>query len=101
MIPIKNRGDAVRFAVYVQPRASRTEIAGIHGDALKIRLAAPPVEGEANAELVSSLAKVLGVPKSAVRIVRGHRGRRKVLEVAGVNAESVNSILRRVTGRKL
>jgi uncharacterized protein (TIGR00251 family) len=59
----------VRFRVHVQPRASRTEIVGRHGAALKVRLHAPPVDGAANDELISFLAKALGVSRRAVRIV--------------------------------
>ncbi len=84
---------AVRFTVYVQPRASRSEVAGEHGDAVKIRLAAPPVEGAANKELVTFLAKKLGVPKSAIRIVSGERGRRKILEVSGITVRSVREAM--------
>lgn len=83
----------VRFSVRVQPRASRTDIAGIHGNAIKIRVAAPPVEGAANQELVSFLAKQLGVPRAAVRIARGETGRQKVIEVAGVQAETVRRLV--------
>ncbi len=83
----------VRFPVYVQPRASRSEVAGEHGDAVKIRLAAPPVEGAANKELVTFLAKKLGVPKSAIRIVSGERGRRKILEVSGITVRSVREAM--------
>jgi uncharacterized protein (TIGR00251 family) len=91
MFPIDKdgQGKAVRFLVYVQPRASRTEIAGDHGDALKIRLAAPPVEGAANAELISFLAKRLGVSKSAVRLLRGQRGRQKLVEVDGLDPKEL------------
>jgi uncharacterized protein len=74
----------VRIRVRVQPRASRTEIVGEHDGALRIRVAAPPVEGEANAELVRFLAKRLGVVKSRVRIVAGETGRSKTVEVDGV-----------------
>lgn len=94
-MPVRiTQGDGgVRFAVHAQPRASRTELAGPHGDAIRIRLAAPPVEGAANAELVSFLAKLLGVPRSAVRVVTGRRGRRKTVEVAGVDAGDVRARL--------
>ncbi len=68
-------------------------MAGTHGDALKIRLAAPPVEGAANRELIDFLARRLGVPKSAVRIVKGERGRDKLIEVAGVSEEEVKARL--------
>ncbi len=77
----------------VQPRASRTEVAGPHGGALRIRLAAPPVDGEANAELVAFLARCLHVPKAAVTIVRGGTARRKVVEVAGVGVAEVEAAL--------
>lgn len=93
MLEIEARDGAVRFAVYARPRASRTEIAGVHGDAIRIRLAAAPVEGAANAELVSFLSKKLAVPKSAVRIVSGTRGKRKVIEVSGLSGESVRRAL--------
>lgn len=83
----------MRLQVQVQPRASRTEVAGPHGGALRIRLAAPPVDGEANAELVAFLAKRLHVPRAAVTIVRGGTGRRKVVEVAGVGVAEAAAAL--------
>ncbi len=86
---VETRSGAVRFHVHVRPRASRTECAGLHGDAVKVRVAAPPVEGAANAELIAFLARKLGVPRSAVRIVTGDRGRRKTVEVTGVDPDQV------------
>ena len=83
----------VEIALHIQPRASRTEVIGAHGDALKIRLAAPPVDGEANEELVRFLAKTLGVPKSAVTIARGATGRRKVVRVDGIDPASTTTKL--------
>lgn len=83
----------MRLQLHVQPRASRTEVAGPHGGALRIRLAAQPVDGEANAELVAFLARRLRVPKAAVTIVRGETGRRKVVEVAGVIAADAAAAL--------
>ena len=74
----------VEVALYIQPRASRTEVVGVHGDAFKLRLAAPPVDGEANDELVRFLAKLFGVSKSAVTILSGETGRRKRVRVEGV-----------------
>ena len=93
MVRIEARVDGVRFEVRVQPRASRTEFAGPHGEAVKIRLAAPPVEGAANAELIAFLAKRLGVSRSAVMIVRGERGRDKVVEVEGISQADVQALL--------
>ena len=85
--------DGVRLTLHVQPRASRTELAGRHGDALKVRIAAPPVDGAANAELVRFLAELLGVAKSAVEIVSGESGRRKVVAVHGVGLEAARRVL--------
>jgi uncharacterized protein (TIGR00251 family) len=79
----------VTFAVRVVPRASRNEIAGIHGDALKIRLTAPPVEGRANEALIAFLAKRLGVRKAQVEIVAGATSRRKVIRVIGLSGQEV------------
>jgi hypothetical protein len=70
--------------VHVVPRARTTDIAGRHGDALKIRVAAAPVDGAANDELVRYLAERLAVPRSAVTIAAGHTGRRKTVKVAGL-----------------
>ena len=67
--------------VHVQPGAARTEVAGLHGDCLKIRLAARPIDGEANACLVGFLAEVLGVAKRAVSIDSGAASRRKRVSV--------------------
>lgn len=82
-----------RIDVYVQPRASRTQIAGMHDGRLKIRLAAPPVDGAANAELVSFIAMRLGIAKSQVRVVARQTSRRKVIEVDGVSQTAVEAAL--------
>jgi len=73
----------VTLTLHVQPGASRTEVAGVHGDALKIRLAAPPVDGKANAALIAFIAQRLALPKSAVTLKSGQTSRRKRLEVPG------------------
>lgn len=83
----------VRFAVYIQPRASRTELAGMHGDAIKIRVTAPAVENAANRSLLEFIAEQLGVAKGLVRIVSGATSRRKVVEVDGVTANLVSDKL--------
>lgn len=72
------------LVVHVVPRARTTAVAGRHGEALKIRLAAPPVDGAANDELVRFLADRLNVPRSAVTIAAGRAGRRKTVKIAGV-----------------
>jgi uncharacterized protein (TIGR00251 family) len=79
----------VRLTLHVQPRASRTEVAGRHGDALKMRLAAPPVDGAANEELVRFLAERLKVPRSAVTLLAGRTSRRKLVAARGVSIEEV------------
>lgn len=93
-LPVSVRGGAVRFAVRVQPRASRSEVVGLHGDALKIRLAAPPVDGAANEALVELLATLLGVPRRAVRIESGLANRSKLVEVDGVDVGDVRRLAR-------
>lgn len=82
-----------QLVVHVQPRARRSEVAGRHGDAVKIRLAAPPVDGAANEELVRFLAEQLGVPRSAVRIAHGLTGRRKTVVVEGLTADALTHAL--------
>lgn len=74
-----------RLAVVVQPRAPKSEVAGRYGDAVKVRIAAPPVDHAANEELVRFLAEQLGVRRSAIRITHGASGRRKVVTVDGVS----------------
>ena len=88
-LTVRGGADRVRFAVRVQPRASRSEIVGLHGDALKVRLSAPPVDGAANEALVELVADALGVAKRAVRIVSGESSRSKTVEVEGVTAAAV------------
>jgi uncharacterized protein (TIGR00251 family) len=79
----------VRFDVRVQPRASRSEVVGEQEGALRVRLAAPPVDGAANEALVELLAELLHVAKRDIRIVTGATSRRKVVEVDGVTPEQV------------
>jgi len=79
--------------VLVQPRASRTRAVGEHDGRLKVQLAAPPVDGEANAALVAFLAGALGVRKGDIAIVRGETGRRKTVRVAGSSAAAAVAAL--------
>ena len=73
---------ALVLTLHVQPGAKRTEVAGVHGDALKVRLAAPPVDGKANAALLRYLADAFGVPQRGVTLVRGEISRQKTVRVA-------------------
>jgi uncharacterized protein len=82
-----------RVVVHVQPRARRTEVAGLHGDAVKVRVAAPPADGAANGELVRFVAERLGVARGAVRIAAGATSRRKVVEVDGRDGAAVRRAL--------
>jgi uncharacterized protein len=82
----------ITLTLHIQPGAKKTEFAGLHGDALKIRLAAPPVDGKANEALLKFLAEVLHLPKSAVILKSGQTSRRKVLEVSGATTASIASL---------
>ena len=77
MSSIKETAQGIAFNVFVQPRSSKNEIIGRYGDALKIKLTAPPVAGAANRLCVKILAKCIGVPRSSLEIVSGHTGRNK------------------------
>jgi uncharacterized protein (TIGR00251 family) len=83
----------VRIDVYVQPRASKTELAGMHDGVVKIRIAAPAIENAANQALVEFVAQQLGIAKRSVRVVSGGASRRKVLEIDGVTAEVIAAAL--------
>src|SRR5439155_3456 len=83
------RGFMARLVVHVVPRARRTEVSGWHGDAIKIKVAAPPVEGAANAELVRFVAERVGVTRGAVTIASGAAARRKTVAVEGVTADAL------------
>lgn len=72
----------LHLTVHVQPGAKTTACAGIHGDALKIRLAAPPVDGKANQALITWLAKTLACPQNTIELIRGQSSRRKTLSIA-------------------
>ena len=85
--------DGVSILVAASPRASRTEVAGIAGGRLRVRVAAPPVEGAANEELVRFLARSLGVPRSAVAVTAGAAGRRKTVVIRGVTAAAAQRLL--------
>lgn len=79
----------ITLTLHIQPGAKKTEFAGLHGDALKIRLAAPPVDGKANEALIRFVAETLALPKSAVSLKSGLASRRKVLEIQGAKPEAV------------
>ena len=94
MIRISTQEGAVTFTVRVVPRASRNEFAGVQGEALRVRLTAPPVEGAANKALVKLLAEVLEITAHDIDIVAGHTGRQKVVRVADLTAHELEARLR-------
>jgi uncharacterized protein (TIGR00251 family) len=77
MIQIQNHPKGITFKIYVQPRSSQNTVAGIHGDALKIKLTAPPVDNAANKMCVKFLARCLDLPKSSIEIISGQTSRSK------------------------
>lgn len=81
--------DGVILRVRVQPRASRDEVVGVHGDALKVRITAPPVEGAANTHLLTVLAKRLGVPRGRLELRTGSTSRLKSIAIQGISAAEV------------
>jgi len=89
MIPIRDTPQGASFAVRVQPRARKNAIAGGIGDALKIALTAPPVEGRANEACIEFLAEFLKVPRSSITIAAGQSSRNKVVRVRGLTAAEV------------
>ena len=91
-LTVRERAGLLRLDVRVQPRASRSELAGVHGGALKVRLQAPPVDGAANDALVVLIAESLGVPRARVRIVAGATSRTKVVEIEGVQRAAVEEL---------
>lgn len=91
---IQETNDGIVFKVTIQPRASQNEIMGLQGDALKIRLTAPPIEGAANKMCIAFLAKLLKVRKSDVEIVRGQSARTKKILLRSATREKIESFLK-------
>lgn len=78
----------ITFALRVQPRAKRNQVVGELGDALKIAVSAPPVEGRANEACIALFAELLKVPRSSITIASGQNSRRKIVRVAGITADN-------------
>ncbi len=79
----RRSGEVITLTLHVQPGAKRSEIAGLHGEALKLRLAAPPIEGRANEALLKFIAELFGVPLRQVELRQGGQSRHKVVAVTG------------------
>lgn len=93
MVKLSATNESISFGVRVQPRASRSEVAGELDGALKVRLAAPPVDGEANEELVRFLAKLFAVSRQRVSIFSGLTSKNKLIRVEGMTADNGEKIL--------
>jgi len=93
LIPLRESAEGVAFAVKVHPRAKRDAITGELGDALKVSLTAPPVDGRANEACIEFFAKLLKVPRASVTIASGQTSRNKVIRVLGLRAEQIRERL--------
>ena len=89
MIPIEDSATGASFAIKVHPRANKTAITGEVGDALKLSITAPPVDGKANQACIDFFAKLLKVPRSSITIASGQSSRRKVIRIAGMSGEEL------------
>jgi hypothetical protein len=93
VIPIQESSEGATFAVKVHPRAKKNAITGEIGDALKVSLTAPPLDGKANDACIEFFAKLLKVPRASVTIASGHSGRRKVIRVMGLSVEQIRKCI--------
>jgi uncharacterized protein (TIGR00251 family) len=92
--------DATRLRLRVSPGAKRGAVVGRHGDGWKVRVVAPPEAGRANAEVVRLIATAVSVPPHSVRLVSGHRGRDKIVELAGIDATLTERRLASAAGKE-
>jgi len=94
MIQFVEKDGAITVSVRVAPRASRSEIVGEHNGALRVRIAAPPVDGAANENLVHTLAKALGVPRGGVEIMSGHQSKNKTVRIRGIDRSRLERLIK-------
>ena len=97
MVPVKDISGGATFAVKVQPRARKNAITGTVGDALKLSLTAPPVEGRANQAVIEFFADLFEIPRSSVTIACGATSRNKRIYISGVNSENVRRRLQEIS----
>ncbi len=90
---VVERSEGIEIRIFVQPRASKTEIIGLHGEALKIRIAAPPVDGQVNVELCRYLARQFGIPQKDVQVKSGVSSRQKRVLIAGKTLADIRAAL--------
>ena len=93
MVPVKETSEGVTFTVKVHPRARKNAVTGVVGDALKLAVTAPPVEGRANQAVVEFFADLFEIPSASVTIASGETGRRKVVRVTGVSKQVIEQKL--------
>jgi uncharacterized protein (TIGR00251 family) len=93
MVPVTEGAQGVSFAVKVHPRARKNAITGTVGDALKLALTAPPVEGKANRAVIEFFADLFAIPRSSVTIASGETSRNKIVRVSGLNRQLVEQRL--------
>ena len=93
-IKITEKDGALRFEVHAKPRSKKSRIVGPRGDALEVALAAPPVDGAANEELVRFLAEALGVPRRSVTLVRGETSQKKLVAIDSTNLDAAELLAR-------
>ena len=86
-------GDSVSLSIHVQPKASRTRIAGLHGDAVKLCITSPPVDGKATVAVIQFFAKLFKIPRAAVTLASGEASRDKRIILAGISAAQAEAVL--------
>ena len=96
VIPLRQTVNGITFSVKVQPRARKNAITGAVGDALKLSLTAPPVEGKANQAVIDFLADFFDIPRSSVTITSGAASRMKLIRIAGANLQALERRLQRL-----
>jgi uncharacterized protein len=85
----------IRLEVYIQPNAGRSQVSSFSAGVLKVRIAAPPIEGKANQKLIEFLSEVLDIAKSNLIIIRGQTGKHKLIEITGLSEEQINNRIER------
>jgi len=101
MIPVHESAQGISFAVKVHPRARKNAITGVMGDALKLALTAPPVEGRANQAVIEFFAELFAIPRSSVTIASGETSRNKLVRISGLSRTAVEQRLARATEKAL
>ena len=93
MIDIRETERGIILQVHVVPRSAKCEVAGVQGDALKLKLTAAPVEGQANAECIRFLSDILGIKKKQVRILVGHKSKKKAVTIEGIGRGDIEALI--------